>query len=56
MRKADKLRYEELCRLAEHYNRMYYVEDDPVVSDYEYDMLMLEIKHLEYENPEQFNK
>ena len=52
MRKADKLRYEELCRLAEHYNRMYYVEDDPVVSDYEYDMLMLEIKHLEYENPE----
>ena len=47
---------DKLCRLAEHYNRMYYVEDDPVVSDYEYDMLMLEIKHLEYENPEQFNK
>ncbi len=52
MRKADKLRYDELCRLAEHYNKMYYVEDDPVVSDYEYDMLMLEIKHLEHENPE----
>lgn len=52
MKNAEKLRYEELCRLAEHYNRMYYDEDDPAVSDYEYDMLMLEIKHLEHEHPD----
>ena len=51
MKAADKARYEELCRRAEELNRKYYVDDDPEVSDYEYDMLMLEIKHLEHENP-----
>lgn len=50
--KADRLRYEELCKKAEYYNKKYYVDDDPEISDYDYDMLMLEIKHLEYEHPE----
>ncbi len=50
--RADKLRYEELCKKAEYYNKKYYVDDDPEISDYDYDMLMLEIKHLEYEHPE----
>lgn len=49
---ADKARYEELCSKAEYYNKCYYVDDNPVVTDYEYDMLMLEIKHLEHEHPE----
>ncbi len=52
MRAVDKACYEELCNKAEYYNKCYYVDDSPVVSDYEYDMLMLEIKHLENEFPE----
>ncbi len=52
MRAADKARYYELCSKAEYYNKCYYVDDNPAVTDYEYDMLMLEIKHLEYEHPE----
>ncbi len=49
---ADRARYEELCKKAEYYNKCYYEDDSPVVTDYEYDMLMLEIKHLEHEHPE----
>ncbi len=49
---ADRARYEELCKKAEYYNKCYYEDDSPVVTDYEYDMLMLEIKHLEHEYPE----
>lgn len=45
-------RYREMCRLAEEYGRRYYNEDDPAVSDYEYDRLMLEIKAIEAEHPE----
>ncbi len=52
MRAADKARYEELCSKAEYYNKCYYVDDNPAVTDYEYDMLMLEIKHYENEFPE----
>lgn len=52
MRASDKARYEELCSRAEYYNKCYYVDDNPAVTDYEYDMLMLEIKHLEHEYPE----
>ncbi len=52
MKAADKARYKELCELALYYNKRYYEDDDPAVTDYEYDMLMLEIKHYEYENPE----
>lgn len=52
MKSGDKARYVELCQKAEYYNKRYYVDDDPAVTDYEYDMLMLEIKHLEHEHPE----
>ncbi len=52
MKASDKARYKELCELALYYNKRYYEDDDPAVTDYEYDMLMLEIKHYEYENPE----
>ena len=45
-------RYLELCQLAEEYGRRYYVEDDPAVSDYEYDQLMAEIKGIEAAHPE----
>lgn len=52
MRKSIKDKYDSLCKKAEHLNYKYYVLDDPEVDDYEYDMLMLEIKHLEHEHPE----
>lgn len=52
MKAADKRRYEELCRLIEHYNECYYVNDEPEIDDYEYDMLNLELKQLEHDNPE----
>jgi len=35
-----------------YHNYRYYVLDDPVISDYEYDKLMKELIHLEKEHPE----
>ncbi|MEE1185951.1 MAG: NAD-dependent DNA ligase LigA [Acutalibacteraceae bacterium] len=52
MRKSIKEKYDNLCKKVEDLNYKYYVLDDPEVDDYEYDMLMLEIKHLEHEYPE----
>lgn len=41
-----------LRREMERHNRLYYVEDAPEISDYEYDMLMQRLKALEAEHPE----
>lgn len=41
-----------LRREIEHYARLYYVYDNPAISDYEYDMLMQRLKALESEHPE----
>ena len=41
-----------LRRELEKHNRLYYVEDAPIISDYEYDMLMQRLKALEAEHPE----
>ena len=47
-----KNRIDELrAQIAEN-NRLYYVESAPVISDYEYDMLMNELIALEKEHPE----
>lgn len=43
---------EKLRREIEHHNKLYYVLDAPVISDYEYDMLMNRLKALEAEHPE----
>ena len=42
----------KLRREIEHHNKLYYVMDAPVISDYEYDMLMNRLKALEAEHPE----
>lgn len=42
----------ELRREIEYHNRLYYVEDSPVISDYDYDMLMQRLKALEALHPE----
>lgn len=41
-----------LRRELEKHNRLYYVEDAPIISDYEYDMLMQRLKALEDKYPE----
>ncbi len=43
---------EKLRRELEYHSRLYYVEDAPVISDYEFDMLMNRLKELEAEHPE----
>lgn len=39
-----------------HHNKRYYDEDDPEISDYEYDQLMLRLKAIEAEFPELITK
>ena len=46
-KELDKLRRE-----LEYHNKMYHVYDSPVISDYEYDMLMQRLKVIEAEHPE----
>ena len=43
---------EQLRREIEKHNKLYYVYDAPVISDYDYDMLMNRLKALEAEHPE----
>ena len=48
---AAKLRVEELTRTLEYHNNLYYNQDEPEISDYEYDMLLRELENLEAEFP-----
>jgi DNA ligase (NAD+) len=43
---------EELRALIEHHNYKYYIEDNPEISDMEFDRLMRELQDLETRNPE----
>lgn len=43
---------DRLRRELEYHNKLYYVDDAPVISDYEYDMLMQQLIKLEEEHPE----
>lgn len=45
-------RIEELSELLEKYSYQYYVLDNPDISDYDFDMLMQELKGLEEQFPE----
>ena len=47
-----RARAEELRRILDYHARLYYVEDAPVISDYEYDKLYYELVHLEESYPE----
>lgn len=42
----------KLRQELEHYAKLYYEDDAPVISDYEYDMLMQRLRALENEHPE----
>ena len=51
-----KERIEELRKIINYHSKKYYDEDKPEISDYEYDMLMNELKDLEKNNPEYITK
>ena len=47
-----KLRIDELVEKLNYYSDRYYVDDNPEISDYDYDMLQNELKALEAEHPD----
>ena len=49
---AIKRRMEKLTKDLAYYSECYYVKDDPVISDYEYDMLLHELMDLEQAHPQ----
>ena len=42
-----KIEIERLRGMLEYHSRRYYVDDDPEISDYEYDALFAKLKKLE---------
>ena len=46
------LRIEELKKEINYHNYRYYVLDAPVISDLEYDRLVIELKEIEAKHPE----
>ncbi len=54
--KEAKKRVKELRTQIEYHNNLYYNEDSPEISDYEYDLLTRELRALEQEFPELITK
>ncbi len=48
----ERQSYEELKKTIDHHMDLYYNEDAPEISDYEYDRLMLQLKDMEDRHPE----
>lgn len=55
MKEQDYLRIEQLRDELNYHNMQYYVYDDPVIPDIEYDKLMRELKGLEEKYPEKYS-
>ncbi|MBR0350958.1 MAG: NAD-dependent DNA ligase LigA [Clostridia bacterium] len=51
-KKQAKERIEYLRKTVEYHAKKYYDEDKPEISDFEYDMLMVELRNLEKDFPE----
>ncbi len=51
-----KKHIQELRNLIDYHAKRYYDEDSPEISDFEYDMLMLELRNLEKEYPQFISK
>ncbi len=49
--KNVKAEIKDLVEKLNYYSKLYYDEDNPAISDYEYDMMMNRLKQLEKENP-----
>ncbi len=50
--KQAKKRIEELRKIIEYHAKKYYDDDKPEISDFEYDMLMVELRNLEKNFPQ----
>ena len=51
-KKQAKEKIQELRKQVEYHAKKYYDDDKPEISDFEYDMLMVELRDLEKEFPE----
>ncbi len=51
-KKEAKQRIKDLRKQVEYHAKKYYDDDKPEISDFEYDMLMVELRNLEKEYPE----
>ena len=49
MTKTD---YEKLIEEIRKHDRLYYVENKPVISDYEYDLLLKKLEKMEADHPD----
>ena len=49
---STKKQIEELREKLNHYNYAYYVENNPVVSDFEFDQMLRQLQDLELQHPE----
>ena len=54
--KQAQKRIEELRKQTEYYAQKYYDDDAPEISDFEYDMLMVELRNLEKNYPQFLSK
>ncbi|MGI5893508.1 MAG: NAD-dependent DNA ligase LigA [Candidatus Merdivicinus sp.] len=55
MTEEIKRRYLKLIKELNYHSRLYYTLDSPEISDYEYDMLMQELKKIEAEYPDEIS-
>ena len=55
-RSEAKKRIENLRKTVEYHAKRYYDDDSPEISDFEYDMLMVELRNLEAQYPEFLDK
>jgi DNA ligase (NAD+) len=54
-KQADLKRIAELRKTIEYHNELYYQQDRPEIEDYEYDLLMRELRELEKQYPEEYS-
>ena len=52
---TDKERISFLRKELAKHNHSYYVLDTPLISDFEFDKLLIELQQLENRNPDLFN-
>ena len=55
-KESAKKRIQELREKTQYYANKYYDDDNPEISDFEYDMLMVELRNLENEFPDLIDK
>ena len=49
-------RAQELTKQLEYHNNLYYNQDDPEISDYDYDTVSYTHLHAQYKNPAEGRK